>query len=57
MLSRRILELKQLWRKILARKAHFVKFSAALSNKKAIAVKVQSIFKLAFLKPGGHELT
>ena len=31
-----------------ARKAHFVKFSTALANKKAIAVKVQSI--LAFLK-------
>ena len=44
MLSRRILELEQ------ARKAHFVKFSTALANKKAIAVKVQSI--LAFLKPG-----
>ena len=40
MLSRRILELEQLWRKILARRAHFVKFSTALANKKAIAVKV-----------------
>ena len=35
-------------RKILARKARFVKFSTALANKKAIAVKVRSI--LAFLK-------
>ena len=39
MLSRQILELEQLWRKLLARKAHFVKFSTALANKKAIAVK------------------
>ena len=31
-----------------ARKAYFVKFSTALANKKAIAVKVQST--LAFLK-------
>ena len=48
MLSQQILELKQLWRKILARKAHFVKFSTALANKKSITVKVRSI--LAFLK-------
>ena len=48
MLSQRILELEQLWKKILARKAHFVKFSTTLSNKKAISVEVRNI--LAFLK-------
>ena len=36
MLSWRISELEE----DLARKAHFVKFSTALANKKAIAVKV-----------------
>ena len=41
MLSRRILELEE-------DLAHFVKFSTALANKKAIAVKIRSI--LAFLK-------
>ena len=48
MLSWQILELEQLWRKILARRAHSVKFSTALANKKAITVKIRNI--LAFLK-------